>query len=111
MEYKMKNKKKKNILIGRIKNKLNKLFYVQKNYGIKETKRLVINVNLSRVLYNTNDYEAAITAGRQYSMFTSTTTNITSKSSITSSIKNNLFFFLRISIFKRNKISQFIYSI
>jgi hypothetical protein len=48
----------------------------------KETKRLVINVNLSRALYNTNDYEAAITAGRQYSMFASTVTNITSKSSI-----------------------------
>jgi hypothetical protein len=48
----------------------------------KENKRLVINVNLSRALYNTNDYEGAITAGRQYSMFATTTTNITSKSAI-----------------------------
>jgi len=45
-----------------------------------ETKRLNINVNLSRALYTTNDYEAGITAGRQYSMFASTVTNITSKS-------------------------------
>lgn len=47
-----------------------------------ENKRLVINVNMSRALYAANEYEAGITAGREYSMFTSQVTNITSKSSI-----------------------------
>ena len=47
-----------------------------------KTERLVINVNLSRALYNTNDYEGGITAGREYEMFVSQATNITSKSSI-----------------------------
>lgn len=46
-----------------------------------ETERLVINVDLSRALYATNDYEGAITAGKQYSLFTSTVVDITSKSS------------------------------
>ncbi len=47
-----------------------------------ETKRIVINVNLSRVLYNTNDYEGAITSGRKYEIFPSTAVDITDKSSI-----------------------------
>lgn len=47
-----------------------------------KTERLVINVNLSRALYNTNDYEGGITAGREYEMFVSQATNITAKSSI-----------------------------
>lgn len=47
-----------------------------------ETKRLIINVNMSRALYASNDYEAAITAGRKYDMFTSEATNITSKSAV-----------------------------
>lgn len=47
-----------------------------------ETKRIVINVNLSRVQYNTNDYEGAITSGRKYEIFPSTTVDITDKSSI-----------------------------
>ena len=48
----------------------------------KETKRLIITVNLSRILYNSVDYEGAMTAGRKYELFTSTATNITSSSSI-----------------------------
>lgn len=47
-----------------------------------ETKRIVININLSRVLYNTNDYEGAITAGRKYEIFANTAVDITNKSSI-----------------------------
>ena len=47
-----------------------------------EPETLIINVNISRVLYTTNDYEASLTAGRKYELFTSTTTKITSKSSI-----------------------------
>ncbi len=43
---------------------------------------LNIIINLSRALINTNDYEGAITAGKKYEMFASTTTNITNKSSI-----------------------------
>ncbi|MBR4231151.1 MAG: hypothetical protein IKR74_03220 [Bacilli bacterium] len=43
---------------------------------------LIINVNISRILIATNDYEAALTAGRKYDLFTPTTTKITSKSSI-----------------------------
>ena len=40
------------------------------------------NITLSRVIYDTNDYEGAMTPGRQYEMFTSSTNDITSKSSI-----------------------------
>ena len=43
---------------------------------------LIINVNISRVLYATNDYEASLTAGRKYELFTSTATKISSKSAI-----------------------------
>lgn len=46
-----------------------------------ETQRLVVNVNLSRVLYTTNDYEGAITEGRKYDLFASTNVKISSKSS------------------------------
>jgi hypothetical protein len=48
----------------------------------KETKRLIITVNMSRTLFNTIDYEGAMTAGRKYDLFTSTATNITSSSSL-----------------------------
>ena len=47
-----------------------------------ETKRVVITVNLSRAIYTTNDYEGAITAGRKYSLFGATNTNITNNSSL-----------------------------
>ncbi len=47
-----------------------------------KTERLVVNVNISRTLYNTDDYEAALTSGRKYELFTSTLTNVTSKSTI-----------------------------
>ena len=40
------------------------------------------NITLSRVIYDTNDYEGAMTPGREYEMFTSSTVNITSKSSL-----------------------------
>ncbi len=48
----------------------------------KETKRLIITVDMSRVLFDTINYEGAMTAGRKYELFTSTATNITSSSSI-----------------------------
>ena len=48
----------------------------------KETKRLIITINLTRVLIDTVNYEGAMTAGRKYDLFTSTATNITSSSSI-----------------------------
>lgn len=40
------------------------------------------NITLSRVIYDTNDYEGAMTPGREYEMFTSSTVDITSKSSL-----------------------------
>lgn len=46
-----------------------------------EVKRININVNLSTALYNTNDYEGTISPGKQYEMFATSSTNITSKSS------------------------------
>ena len=48
----------------------------------KETMRLIITVNMTRVLHDTVNYEGAMTAGRKYELFTSTATNITSSSSI-----------------------------
>ena len=48
----------------------------------KETKRLIITANLTRTLIDTVNYEGALTAGRKYDLFTSTVTNITSKSAI-----------------------------
>ena len=47
-----------------------------------EAKRIVININLSRILYNTNDYEGTITSGRKYEIFPTTTVDITDKSSL-----------------------------
>ena len=40
------------------------------------------NITMSRVIYDTNDYEGAMTPGRQYEMFTSSANDITSKSSL-----------------------------
>lgn len=48
----------------------------------KETKRLIITINLSRTLYDTISYEGSMTAGRRYEMFASTKTNITSHSAL-----------------------------
>ena len=48
----------------------------------KETKRLIITLNLKRTLYDTISYEGSMTAGRRYEMFASTSTNITSHSAI-----------------------------
>ncbi len=48
----------------------------------KETKRLIITLHLSRILIDSNNYEGAMTPGRKYELFTSTTTNISSTSSI-----------------------------
>ena len=45
-----------------------------------ETERLVINIDLSTALYQTNEYEAAMTPGDKYGLFASTTTNITTDS-------------------------------
>lgn len=47
-----------------------------------ETKRLIINVDLSSALFQTNEYEAAMTPGDKYSLFTSTQTNITTTSKL-----------------------------
>ena len=43
--------------------------------------RININVNLSKALYNTNDYEGTITPGKNYEMFPTSSVNITTKSS------------------------------
>ena len=48
----------------------------------KETKRLIVTVNMTRTLFDTVNYEGAMTAGRKYDLFTSTATNITSSSAI-----------------------------
>ena len=48
----------------------------------KETKRLLITLNLSRTLYDVIAYEGSMTAGRKYEMFASTATNISSTSSL-----------------------------
>ena len=47
-----------------------------------EAKRLLINVNLSSAVYQTNEYEGTMTAGREYGMFSSSVVNITSKSAL-----------------------------
>ena len=49
---------------------------------LKETKRLNIKINISRSLFDTLSYEGSMTPGRKYEMFTSTSTNITSKSAL-----------------------------
>ena len=45
-----------------------------------EIKRLVVNVNMSSALFQTTDYEGSMTPGDKYELFTSTATNITTKS-------------------------------
>jgi trimeric autotransporter adhesin len=46
-----------------------------------EIERVNIVVKLNRVLYNTNDYEASITSGKQYGLFATDDVNITSTGS------------------------------
>ena len=46
-----------------------------------DVERVNIVVNLSRALYNTNDYEATITAGREYEMFATSDVYITNTGS------------------------------
>ena len=46
-----------------------------------EVERINIVINLSRRLFNTNDYEAAITPGKQYELFASKDVDITTTSS------------------------------
>ncbi len=46
-----------------------------------EVERININVNISRAIYTTNDYEATITTGKKYEMFASSNVKITDKSS------------------------------
>ena len=45
-----------------------------------EVKRLVVNVNMSTALFQTAEYEGAMTPGDKYELFTSTSNNITTKS-------------------------------
>lgn len=45
------------------------------------TARIIIDIALSTVVYEGNYYNAAITPGRQFELFTSTTTDITTRSS------------------------------
>ena len=45
-----------------------------------EIKRLVINVNMSTALFQTTEYEGAMTPGDKYELFASTQNNITTKS-------------------------------
>ena len=45
-----------------------------------EVEGLVVNVNMSTALFQTNEYEGAMTPGDKYELFTSTATNITTKS-------------------------------
>ena len=44
--------------------------------------RVNFNITISRAIFDTNDYEGAMTPGRQYEMFTSSKMDITSKSSL-----------------------------
>lgn len=46
-----------------------------------EVERINIVVNLSKALYNTNDYEGTITQGKKYEMFATNKVNITARSS------------------------------
>ena len=45
-----------------------------------EVERININVDLSRILYTTNDYEAAMTPGEENDVFVTTLTDITTRS-------------------------------
>ncbi len=47
-----------------------------------KVERLNINIDLSRKLISTNEYEGTITAGKKYEIFANTTTNVTTDSSI-----------------------------
>jgi len=47
-----------------------------------DVNRLVINVNMSSALFQTNEYEGAMTPGDKYELFTSTSNNITTKSKL-----------------------------
>ena len=47
-----------------------------------EIKRLVINVNMSSALFQTAEYEGAMTPGDKYELFASTSTNITTHSKL-----------------------------
>lgn len=47
-----------------------------------EVERINLNIELSRILYTTNDYEGAMTTGEEHDMFVSTQTDITSKSKL-----------------------------
>lgn len=44
--------------------------------------RININVSISRALYDSNDYEGTMTPGREYEMFSSSKTDVTTTSSI-----------------------------
>ena len=46
-----------------------------------DVQRININVDLSKALYNTNDYEGTIAPGKKYEMFATSNTDITTKSS------------------------------
>lgn len=46
-----------------------------------DVERINININLSRALYNTNDYEGTIAPGKKYEMFATSSVDITTKSS------------------------------
>ena len=56
----------------------------KKNALESETKRVVINVNLSTDLYTDINYEGAMTPGDKYEIFPSTSTTITDKSKFSS---------------------------
>ena len=47
-----------------------------------EVEGLVVNVNMSTALFQTTEYEGAMTPGDKYELFTSTATNITTKSKL-----------------------------
>ena len=46
-----------------------------------KVERINININLTKALYNSNDYEGTITPGKQYEMFATSETNISNRSS------------------------------
>jgi hypothetical protein len=61
-----------------------------------KVRRLVINVNMSTALFQTDEYEGAMTPGDKYELFASTTTNISAKSKFSAyysiySENNNLY--------------------
>ncbi len=47
-----------------------------------EVERINFNITITRAIFDTNEYEGAMTPGRQYEMFTSSKMDITSKSSL-----------------------------